>query len=98
MAVGVEAGALLDAGDLAAEIRNAVRGARIGSRREQPDDALLPMKVKLSANSHCRNAIASAISSTGSGGGLVLSSAAAALTRSSIGRQSCTANRTSPST
>ena len=45
MAVGVEAGALLDAGDLAAQIGNAVRGAGVGGGREQPDDALLAHQI-----------------------------------------------------
>ena len=45
MTVGIEAGALLDARDLAAEIRNAVRGARIGGGGEQPDDALFADQI-----------------------------------------------------
>ena len=45
MAVGGKAGARLDAGDLAAQIGNAVRGARIGGRGEQPDDALLADQI-----------------------------------------------------
>src|SRR6185312_9264624 len=41
MAAGIEAGARLDRRELAAEIRDAVRRARIGGRGEQADDALL---------------------------------------------------------
>ena len=39
MTVGIETGARFDAGYLAAQIGNAVGGARIGRRREQTDDA-----------------------------------------------------------
>ena len=45
MAAGIEAGARLDRRELAAEIRDAVRGARIGGRGEQADDALLAEQV-----------------------------------------------------
>jgi hypothetical protein len=39
VAAGIETGALLDAGDLAPQIRNAVRRARVGGGGEQPDNA-----------------------------------------------------------
>ncbi len=58
----------------------------------------MPRKVKLSATSHSRNWIASAISPTGNGGGLALSSAISSPTRAVMARQSCTAARTSAST
>ena len=45
MAAGIEAGALLDRRDLAAQIGNAVRGARIGGRGEQPDDAVFADQI-----------------------------------------------------
>ena len=46
----------------------------------------------MSAAIHCRNWIASAISSAGSGGGLAFRSAATSCRRASIGRQSCDAD------
>ena len=45
MTAWVEAGARFDARDLAAQIGNAVRGARIGGGGEQPDDALLAHQI-----------------------------------------------------
>lgn len=45
MTAGAEAGALLDAGDLAAQIRNAVRRTRVGGRGEQADDTELADQV-----------------------------------------------------
>jgi hypothetical protein len=54
--------------------------------------------VKLLSMSHSKNATASAISASGTGGGLDLSSAITSLTRASIARQSCTQTRISAST
>ena len=45
MAARIESGALLHRGDLAAQIRNAVRGARIGGGREQSDDAVFADQI-----------------------------------------------------
>ena len=41
MAIGIEAGAFHHCVDLAAQVRNGPRGARVGGRREQSDDAEL---------------------------------------------------------
>ena len=43
--VGVEAGVPLDMRDLAPQIGNAVRRARVGGRREQSDDAMLADQI-----------------------------------------------------
>ena len=45
MAARIEAGARLDGRDLAAQIRNAVRGARIGGRGEKSDDPMLADQI-----------------------------------------------------
>ena len=71
---------------------------RSRARRRSAAYSRTPRNVKLLATSHSRNWVASAISSTGSGGGLFLISAISSPTRASIGRQSCTHSRTSSST
>src|SRR6266853_6991353 len=65
------------------------------SRSDEKRYSRRPRKVKLSAHSHCRNWLASATSSIGSGGGLELKLLIACSTRARIACQSATQARTS---